>query len=36
MVDSLWREDNARRPTLPPSALFITAAAKQEEFFLIN
>jgi hypothetical protein len=31
MVDSLWREANTRRPTLPPSALTFdvkTAAAK--------
>jgi hypothetical protein len=33
MVDSLWREANTRRPTLPPSALTFdvkTAAAKKE------
>ncbi len=29
IVDSLWREANTRRPTLPPSALIMTAAAKQ-------
>jgi hypothetical protein len=33
MVDSLWREANTRRPTLPPSSLFITTAAK--EIFLL-
>jgi hypothetical protein len=33
MVDSLWREANTRRPTLPPSALTFdvkTAAAKNK------
>ncbi len=37
MVDSLWREANTRRPTLPPSALTFdvnTAAAKIQHIIL--
>lgn len=36
MVDSLWREANTRRPTLPPSALTFdvktAAAGKKKQY----